>query len=131
MTYEGSIAIVVQINKYHVSTTLTTNLMTCLSVVTVSCDVRNGTMEIRFHGADDYVIKMKWIEGIFSYTLSWPKYAGENLSCVMSMSCKLPLSLPAKMWHAFSLTRDHNFDSYAWLHKMTQLSDDSYEMLRV
>ncbi|KAK2188587.1 hypothetical protein NP493_128g05111 [Ridgeia piscesae] len=43
--------------------------------VTVSCDARNGTVEIRFHGADDYVIKMKWIEGIFSYTLSWPKYA--------------------------------------------------------
>ena len=78
------------------STSLTTNLMTCFSGVTVSCDARNGTVEIRFHGADDYVIKMKWIEGIFSYTLSWPKYAGENPSFVMFKFCKLSLSLLAK-----------------------------------
>ena len=91
----------------------------------MSCDVRNGTVEIRFHGADDYVIKMKWIEGIFSYTLSWPKYAGENLSFVMFKFCKLSLSLLVTVWQAFSWTRDHNFDSHAWLHKKTQFSDDS------
>ena len=106
------------------STSLTTNLMTCFAGLTVSCDVRNGTVDISFDGSDDYVIKMKWIEGIFSYTLSWPKYASEDTS-FMFMSCKLLISLPAKMWQAFSWTRDHNFNSHAWMLKKTQLSYDS------